>query len=178
MQVRDADKLCRVNLSVMSLAAATQDAQVTWVQVWTLIFAGIAAVGGVGAAIISAVTSSWRDRDAFLRQLQIEGNRDFHASTLALAAHLVHRSVNEAIRGLPGANIDNAVNAIHPLQIDLMEKHQKLVTVARSRTLEMANDVCALFRPWRFKLFRYQVPRTRCDGAERRGPQGHCGVDY
>jgi hypothetical protein len=99
-------------------------------------------VGAITASVITAITTSRREFKSWLRTQQVEANRKFHQSALALQTYVVTGPPREAVTTFDGQGLAVAINGVFEHLVDLHLRFQDLTEVARPKTHNVARTVC------------------------------------
>jgi hypothetical protein len=97
--------------------------------------------GVIVSAIITAIATSRREFQSWLRTEQVKASRKFHRSALALQAYVVTGAPREAIGNLDHVGLAHAANGVYPLLVELANKYQDLTEIAGSGTHRAATKV-------------------------------------
>jgi hypothetical protein len=114
-------------------------AGVSTFQVLTLGVAIIATlgIGAIAAAVITAIATARRERGAWLRQLQVDANRDLYASAQALMTFVTKANPDRAPDHPLGWDAEQQAE----LTADLHHKVMNLAMVGEPATMEIANTM-------------------------------------
>lgn len=115
----------------------------TTFQIWTLAVAAVAAVGigTIAAALISARATQRRESGAWLKQMQIDANKQFNNCASKLRAHAVERHRIQVLRDMQPDEIASASEKVADCRDDITKKFEQLLLVGQPRTVDIARDV-------------------------------------
>lgn len=130
----------------MTFAAASQAANPSWIDMLTLILAGVGAIGGIAAALIAARSATRREWAAWLRQEQARTCKEFHRAMEGSHESVIH-PINAAMKKPDKAGLGKARKAAlasgDKLSLQLMD----MAVYAPSDTNKAAVDVGKLWLP-------------------------------
>ncbi|UNB98349.1 hypothetical protein H5U98_22765 [Mycolicibacterium boenickei] len=111
-------------------------------EIATVVVGAVAAlgVGAIAAAVITAVATNRRERGAWLRELQINANRDFYAAAQDIVTYVVTGSADEPLID-PNAPPSGAPDAIAIRATNLTQRHLEMMPVSEQRTVDLATTV-------------------------------------
>jgi hypothetical protein len=108
---------------------------------------GALGVGGAAGSIGGALVTQWqtrvRERGSWLRELQVEANREFYAAARDIMTYVVTGSAKEPLID-PDAPPGGAPDAIAKRSTELTEKQLAMLPVCEQRTADMATVVAEI----------------------------------
>jgi hypothetical protein len=98
-------------------------------------------IGAIVSAIITAITTGRREFKSWLRAQQVEANRNFHRSALAIQTYAITGPPREAVTTFDDKAIADAANGLFEHLVEFGLKFQDLTEVANSKTHKVALSV-------------------------------------
>lgn len=114
----------------------------TTFQFWSLIIAGLAllGIGTIAAALITAAATRRRERDAWLRQEQVERCDSFYTKMVALRHHIAG-TTDRALGHVHFDGLEEAVNELPSAIAEMIGEYSSLAIVCEPATMKVVEKV-------------------------------------